>query len=190
MAQAATGLIFFGLKNDRPSCIDYGAKEGNSIRLHPPAVNLPLHTGLKDLLQNKFSKANEDVCRELLKLFAKYQYCKEVVLLDGQSMADLAREQLKPSVMDLYSRFGIYVFPQVVEIQIKLLGQTLIFVFTYDGQSFLLWKRNYLRSMILPKMCGRTHHHNRFLVGGSYKYRCSPPKKPPLPAPGIVGAAS
>jgi hypothetical protein len=111
-----------------------GDTRENGITLHREATNLPIHTGLGTFRQSKHWKANEDATRELLELFSQDQHCKNAMLSNGQSMASLAERQLKSSVLDTYSRFSIYMFADADEKRIKLLAQSVILIFIFDGE--------------------------------------------------------
>lgn len=116
------------------SFIDHQATKQHSIRLHAQATGLPLHTGLEDFRQNIYWGANEQSTKELLELFAQDQRCSNVMLSDGRSMSDLAREQLRVPVRDTYSRFSMYMFADADENRIQLLAQCVILIFMFDGQ--------------------------------------------------------
>ena len=107
----------------------------NGIALHPEATNLPLHTGLRTFRQSKHWRATEKATRELLELFMQDQRCKDAMLANGQSMASLAESQLKFSMLDTYSRFSIYMFPDGDEKRIQILAQSVILIFIFDGES-------------------------------------------------------
>ncbi len=109
----------------------------NGIALHPMSTKLPLHTGLRSFRQSKHWRANEEATRELLELFSHDQRCKDAILANGQSMASLAKSQLKSSVLDTYSRFSIYIFPDGDEKRIQLLAQSVILIFIFDGETIL-----------------------------------------------------
>ncbi|KAI9816264.1 MAG: hypothetical protein M1827_001865 [Pycnora praestabilis] len=106
----------------------------HSIALYPEEANLPLHTELKLFRQSKHWKASEEATKELLQLFARDQSCKDIMLSDGQSMATLAEQQLNSSVLDSYSRFSIYMAPEADEKRSKLLAQSVVLIFIFDGE--------------------------------------------------------
>lgn len=123
-----------------------GDTRNNRISIYPRAANLPVHTGLGTFRQSKHWKANERATRELLELFAQDQHCKDAMLTNGQSMATLARRQLRSSVLDTYSRFSIYMFADADENRIQLLAQSVILIFIFDGKSLLLVSTYLLRA--------------------------------------------
>jgi hypothetical protein len=112
-----------------------GDTQQNGFPLHPEDTNLPVHTGLATFRQSKHWRANEKATRELLQLFAQDQHYKNVILSNGRSMATLAEKQLKGDVLDTYSRFSIYMFPDGDEKRIQLLAQSVILIFIFDGRS-------------------------------------------------------
>lgn len=106
----------------------------SSVYLHTTAARLPLHTGLKVFRQNKYWRANEDSTKELLQLFAQDRKCSDMLLSDNRSLSDLAEKQLENEVIDTYSRFSIYMFPEADEERIRLLVQSVILTFVFDGE--------------------------------------------------------
>ena len=117
----------------------------NSILLFTQAANLPLHTGLENFRQNRYWKVNETATRELLELFAEDHHCSEVVLSDKRSMSSLAKDQLKTTVIDTYSRFSIYMFAEADEDRIQVLAQSVILIFAFDGKRLSVVSRNHSR---------------------------------------------
>ncbi|KAM0156434.1 hypothetical protein ACHAQE_006405 [Botrytis cinerea] len=109
-----------------------GNTRKNRIAIYPGAAHLPVHTGLGNFRQSKHWKANERATRELLELFAQDQHCKDAMLTNGQSMATLAKRQLRSPVLDTYSRFSIYMFADANENRIQLLAQSVILIFIFD----------------------------------------------------------
>ncbi|KAL8840005.1 MAG: hypothetical protein Q9170_001489 [Blastenia crenularia] len=105
---------------------------GNSISLHPQAAGLPTHTGLVNFRQSKYWVTIEETIKELLELLAQDQRCGEIMLKNKQSMADLARDQLRAEVMDSYGRFSIYMYPDASEARAQLLAESFIFIFLFD----------------------------------------------------------
>ncbi|KAL8996243.1 MAG: hypothetical protein Q9169_004221 [Polycauliona sp. 2 TL-2023] len=91
----------------------------NSIALDIRSAKLPLHTGLTGpFLQNKYWKATEQSTKDFLQLFASDERCGRILLSPSnkKTMASLAEEQLEHgSIMDSYSRFTIYFWPEVDE---------------------------------------------------------------------------
>ena len=118
-------------KEYKSAVVNHQAKRDNSIRLHPQATNLPIHTGLEDFRQNKYWKSNLKATKELLELFAADQRCSEVILSNGVSMSGLAKKHLDP---DAVCRFTVYMFPDADETRIQLLGQSLVLIFMFDGE--------------------------------------------------------
>ncbi|KAL8644291.1 MAG: hypothetical protein Q9210_007325 [Variospora velana] len=110
----------------------YKLERVNSVYLHTTEARLPLHTGLKDFRQNKYWRANEDSTRELLQLFAQDRKCSDVLLSNNRSLSDLAEKQLESEVIDTYSRFSVYMFPEADEERIRLLAQSVILIFIFD----------------------------------------------------------
>ena len=121
-----------------------GATRENGFPLYPEYTRLPVHTGLGTFRQSKHWKANEQATRELLQLFANDQHCKNVMLSNGRSMATLAKRQLESEVLDTYSRFSIYMFPDGDEKRIQLLAQSVILIFIFDGKCLVrkIWEEN------------------------------------------------
>ncbi|KAL9020014.1 MAG: hypothetical protein Q9185_002753 [Variospora sp. 1 TL-2023] len=110
----------------------YRLERASSVYLHTTAARLPLHTGLKDFRQNKYWRANEESTKELLQLFAQDRKCSDVLLSDNRSLSDLAKKQLENEVIDTYSRFSVYMFPEADEERIRLLAQSVILTFIFD----------------------------------------------------------
>ena len=106
----------------------------NSIAILPEAAHIPFHTGLTTVRQTKHWKANEEATRGLLELFAKDPSCHDVTLAHGQSLASLAKAQLESSVLDDYSRFSVYMYPDADEKRIRLIAQSIILIFIFDGE--------------------------------------------------------
>ena len=113
--------------------IDHQAQERHSVLLDTQAANLPLHTGLEDFRQSRHWKTSEQATRELLELFAQDRRCGEVLLKDEQSMASVAEEQLTPGFIHTYSRFPVYMFIEADEERLKLVAQSVILIFAFDG---------------------------------------------------------
>ncbi|KAF7915160.1 uncharacterized protein EAE98_011245 [Botrytis deweyae] len=109
-----------------------GDTRNNRISIYPGAAHLPVHTGLGNFRQSKHWEANERATTELLELFAQDQHCKDAMLTNGQSMATLAKHQLRTPVLDTYSRFSIYMFADADEKRIQLLAQSVILIFIFD----------------------------------------------------------
>ena len=109
----------------------------NFIQLHPQAANLPLHTGLENFKQSVHWKANMEATRELLELFAKSgRYHDTKTSGDWQhSLARLAERLLRTTAAleNTYSRFSIYMWANADERRIKLLAQSVILIFLFDG---------------------------------------------------------
>ena len=126
--------LFAESKEGKPSFMDHEAKEMNSICLKTQAASLPLHTGLEIFRQNKYWRAYEGATRELFELFAQDQHCGEVMLLDKRSMSNLAEDQLQNAVIDTYSRFTIYMFHEADETRLRLVAQSIILIFAFDGK--------------------------------------------------------
>ncbi|KAI4108929.1 MAG: hypothetical protein LQ339_002048 [Xanthoria mediterranea] len=102
------------------------AEPTNSITMNPRAANLPLHTGLDTTFrQSRYWKSNERSTEELLKLFAEDERCSSILCSNKQSMSSLAEEQRRCAVMDTYSRFSTYMFPQADASRAPLLAQYL-----------------------------------------------------------------
>lgn len=119
---------------DGPRFTDRSAKGRDSIGLFPLAANLPLHTGLEVYRQNKHWRANEEATRELLTVFSQHRRCINVLLSNKRSMSSLAEEQLQTQVMDTYSRFNVYMFPEADQSRIQLLAQSVVLIFMFDGK--------------------------------------------------------
>ncbi|KAL9007938.1 MAG: hypothetical protein Q9173_006887 [Seirophora scorigena] len=123
-------------EDNRPAFPAYNKEQGKtSVDIHATAAQLPLHTGLDNFWQNKHWQANEDSTKELLKLFAEDRRCADVMLSKNFSLSSLAREQLKSEVIDTYSRFSVYMFPEADEERIRLVAQSVILIFIFDAPS-------------------------------------------------------
>lgn len=116
-----------------PALPAYEAEGRNSFGIHATAAQLPLHTGLDNFRQNKHWHAIEDSTKELLKLFAEDRRCRDVMLSKNLSLSSLAKEQLKSDIIDTYSRFIVYTFPEADEERIRLVAQSVILIFIFDG---------------------------------------------------------
>ena len=114
--------------------INHQAQEKHSILLDTQAANLPIHTGLGEFRQSRHWKTSEQATRELLELFAQDRRCGEVLLQDGQSMASVAEEQLTPGFIHTYSRFPVYLFIEADENRLKLVAESVILIFAFDGK--------------------------------------------------------
>ena len=114
--------------------INHQAQERHSIVLDAQAANLPLHTGLEEFRQSRHWKASEQATKELLELFAQDRRCGEVLLKDEQTMASVAEEQLTPGFIHTYSRFPVYLFIEADEDRLKLVAESVILIFAFDGK--------------------------------------------------------
>ena len=114
--------------------INHQLQESRSILLDTKAANLPLHTGLEEFRQSRHWKASEQATKELLELFAQDRRCGEVLLQDGQTMASVAEEQLTPGFIHTYSRFPVYLFIEADEDRLKLVAESVILIFAFDGK--------------------------------------------------------
>ncbi|KAL9034012.1 MAG: hypothetical protein Q9180_005642 [Flavoplaca navasiana] len=108
----------------------------NSILLDTRAASLPLHTGLYPFRQNKYWRASEQATKELLVLFAEDERCRGILLSNKKSMASLAEEQLRSSIMDTYSRFSTYMSAEAEYKRAQLLAQCVVLIFMFDD----LWE--------------------------------------------------
>ena len=134
-----TGLSANSEWRNKPLNIGNEGASENSISLNLQSTSLPIHTGLVAFRQSKHWRSNEQACRELLELFAYDERCSRVMLSDRRSMADLAAEQLKnEAVIDTYSRFSIYMFPEADERRSQLLAQSIVLIFLFDGKRLCL----------------------------------------------------
>ncbi|KAL8937593.1 MAG: hypothetical protein Q9216_004351 [Gyalolechia sp. 2 TL-2023] len=127
----ALDCIFEPLDNG-PLCEVNRTKAKNSICLQAMGASLPLHTGLKNFRQTKHWIANAESTEELLQFFAQDRQCSEIILSDSRSLSDLAEEQLESNVIDTYSRFSMYMFPEADDKRIRLLAQCIILIFIFD----------------------------------------------------------
>ena len=135
------------------------AKSGNSIPLYLSPAGLPAHTGLSSFRQSKHWKSIVRVTKELLELFAVDHSCKEIMLSrrsgptinhnseiekhdtdraateedNARSMASLAQDQLEKGVLDSFCRYSIYLWPEADEERVKLIAQTVVLTFMFDG---------------------------------------------------------
>ena len=114
--------------------INHQLQERHSILLDTESANLPLHTGLQEFRQSKHWKASEQATKELLELFAQDRRCGEVLLQDGQTMASVAEEQLTPGFIHTYSRFPVYLFIEADADRLKLVAESVILIFAFDGK--------------------------------------------------------
>lgn len=129
--------VFSG-SNRRPWLeVGPSTSERNAIQLYPQPANLPLHTGLENFKQSVHWKANVEATRELLELFAKGERCERTMISDHWrlSLARLAERLLKTTaaVENTYSRYSVYMFANADERRIKLLAQSVILIFMFDG---------------------------------------------------------
>jgi hypothetical protein len=111
----------------------------NSIALRPELSGLPIHTGLASIRQSKHWEANIRASTELLELFAQDQRCKDAMLPDGRSMATWAQGEVVSKVSECVSRFTIYMWPDGDEERLRLLGQTVVLIFIFDGKRASPW---------------------------------------------------
>ena len=111
----------------------------NSITLRPEFSGLPIHTGLASIRQSKHWEANIRASTELLDAFAQDQRCKDAALPDGRSMATWAQREVVRKVSECVSRFAIYMWPDGDEERMRLLGQTAVLIFIFDGKRAFPW---------------------------------------------------
>lgn len=111
------------------------AESTNSITLNTQAANLPIHTGLDTTFrQSRHWKSNERSIEELIKLLTEDERCSGILCLNKQSISSLVEEQMRCAVMDTYSRFSTYMFPEADENRAPLLAQCTILIFVFDGE--------------------------------------------------------
>ncbi|KAL8998219.1 MAG: hypothetical protein Q9169_002704 [Polycauliona sp. 2 TL-2023] len=106
----------------------------HNIPLDTQLANLPLHTGLTGpFLQNKYWRATAQSIKDFLRLFASDEKYGRIVLSNKKIVASLAEEQLEYSdVMDSWSRFAIYFWPEVNKHKALLLAQSFVLSFMLD----------------------------------------------------------
>ena len=122
-------------KGKRQGSNSHPVEPRNSITMSPRAANLPLHTGLDTTFrQSQYWKSNERSTEELLKLFAEDERCSGILCSNKQSMSSLAEEQRRCAVMDTYSRFSTYMFPEADASRAPLLAQCVVLIFMFDGE--------------------------------------------------------
>ena len=130
--------------------INHQLQDTHSILLDTGGANLPLHTGLEEFRQSRHWKASEKATKELLELFAQDQRCGKVLLQDGQTMASVAEEQLTPEFIHTYSRFPIYLFIEADEDRLKLVAESVILIFAFDGKHDTSWCSRISRPITAP----------------------------------------
>ena len=130
--------------------INHQLQERHSIPLDTEAANLPLHTGLEEFRQSRHWKASEQATKELLELFAQDRRCGEVLLQDGQTMASVAEEQLPPEFIHTYSRFPVYLFIEADEDRLKLVAESVMLIFAFDGKHDSSWCSRESRPITAP----------------------------------------
>ncbi|KAI4200162.1 MAG: hypothetical protein LQ350_004123 [Teloschistes chrysophthalmus] len=121
----------------RRKCMKTSQGNPNSIRLRPFEAGLPVHTGLTQFRQCTHWKTSARAGEILLQLFARDPLCAEVNVGKGQSLASQALKQLTISPVDTYARFAIYMNPRADQERARLLGQSMVLIFVFDGSSFL-----------------------------------------------------
>ena len=124
----------------------------DSISLDLEGARLPLHSRLVEVRQCKHWQAAEDTVRELLQLVAQDQHCRNARLgwlASRPSIASLANVQLKSSVMDDYSRFNIYMFPDADAKRMGLISQSMLLAFMLDGELACIAPRRDVEGMSL-----------------------------------------
>ncbi|KAI4259265.1 MAG: hypothetical protein L6R42_004650 [Xanthoria sp. 1 TBL-2021] len=132
-------------KEKRQDASSRRAESTNSITLNTQAANLPIHTGLDTTLrQSRHWKSNERSTEELIKLLTKDERCSGILCWNKQSMSSLVEEQMRCAVMDTYSRFSTYMFPEADENRSPLLAQCIVLIFVFDD----LWE-NAFKEMVI-----------------------------------------
>lgn len=121
----------------RRRCTETTQGSPNSIRLRPFEAGLPIHTGLTQFRQSTHWKTSARAGEILLQLCARDPLCAEVTVGKGQSLASQALKQLTVSPVDTYGRFAIYMSPRADQARARLLGQSVVLIFLFDGSSFL-----------------------------------------------------
>ena len=136
----------------------------NGIPLHFANAGLPTHTGILNFRQTRYWETVVQVTMELLELFAADESCNELTLstqpnpninndssvenhyIDGvgiqknhmRPIASVAMEELNKGLLDSWSRFTIYMWPDADEERIKLVAQTIVLIFMFDGMFNLI----------------------------------------------------
>lgn len=131
LAAAPPPVVFH---NTYQKAID-GARQ-NSIPLDPTSANLPWHSGLTSLRQNKHWKINLRCTAELLQLFAEDVNLNNARISTGQTFAHFAKRELETRSFDRYSRFATYMFPDADERRSALLAQIILLIVLFDGKLF------------------------------------------------------
>lgn len=127
--QKDTTILF-----ETPFCDEiHQDQRNNSISLYPWSTELPWHSRLRTLRQNKHWRVNLESTSQLLHLFAEDVSLNDPHSPNGTALADFGRRELGTCPNDRYCRFGMYMFPDADEMRTALLAQVLLLIIFFDG---------------------------------------------------------
>lgn len=105
----------------------------NSIPVFPTNANLPWHSSIHYVRQNVHWQMALEATKTLLQHFASDPTATKLLIEGGRSYAEVAAKEL-PILNDNWTRFSGYLWPAASEKRLKLLAETIVYVFIFDGR--------------------------------------------------------
>jgi hypothetical protein len=109
----------------------------NSIPVFPVQAKLPWYSSIHHVRQNIHWPVAVEATQVLLQHFASDQTATSMLKEGGRSYAKIAAKEL-PTLHDNWTRFNAYSWPAASEKRMKLLAETLVYLFIFDGK----WNRS------------------------------------------------
>jgi len=112
----------------------------NSIPVFPVHAKLPWYSSIHHVRQNIHWPMAVEATRVLLQHFASDQTATSILKNGGKSYSEIAAKEL-PMLHDNWTRFCAYLWPAASEERLKLIAETIVYIFIFDG------KRNLTRNI-------------------------------------------
>ena len=110
------------------------ASARDSIPLFPCAAKLPWHSGLVSLRQNIHWQASLRVTDELLHLTVEDPSRTSAQNVNGDTLADFAKKELRTDAGARCTRYNTYMWPMGDEARTELLTMATLLAFLFDGE--------------------------------------------------------
>jgi hypothetical protein len=104
----------------------------NAIDIFPLRAKLPWHSGIISCRQSKHWQPILDTTRQMLEEIAASD-SDNIISKSGQSLADIAQEELTSRFEEGWVKFTAYVCPEANEQRSKILAAIMVFIFVFDG---------------------------------------------------------
>lgn len=105
----------------------------NAITVNPQAANLPFHSGL-NVRANRFFVCIIEYTETLCKMFAADENLRDIPLLNGTPLADIAIRQLRKPPMERFIVSTIYLFPYASKDRLRLIAASAVLIVFFDGK--------------------------------------------------------